>query len=250
MNLLLIGRKVGLGAVHRSNSRESHIHRTCVLRKCVQVVVVVDRCVVMRIGCLRPVKALADSRGFARRTVNSAFAVTDKNVVTCAAINVVIAVAAIDFIVAIGRNNSVIAITSNDDVVVTSFTGQDRIVVVDFVAVRVTSVGNVDQVITCGAFNYAIHGGHGGTVDRTDFQVAIVQKAGFIANFERLDRLVTGDAHAVVDPFIFRLDHLAECVFEDHVTQFVIAAFAEADVEQVKADVFHVTPEVHIICVA
>ena len=80
------------------------------------------------------------------------------HVVTVTALDHVRAPTGFDDVIAVARQNGVVTVACADIVVIAFGTGQDRVVVVDHVAIGVAGIGGVDQIVASGAVDIAVTG--------------------------------------------------------------------------------------------
>ena len=154
MDLLLVGRESGFGAVIAADHREGDIDTAGVLGETAQGIAVIDRAggMIARVRCQIPLKAFADRTARAAgRSGQGAVAID--HIIACAARNGIVAAASIDLIVAFAGQNGVIAVACGNDIVLRGFAWQKRIVVVDHVAIGIARIGHIDQIITIRAFD-------------------------------------------------------------------------------------------------
>ncbi|MPL92902.1 hypothetical protein SDC9_39026 [bioreactor metagenome] len=120
----------------------------------------VDRDAAGRVGIVDQVEALiALESVVARAAVERVVALAAREVIVARpAIEAVVAVFAIDLVIARAGQNRVVARACLHDVVIAGLAGQDRVVVVNHVAVGVAGIGEVDQVVARGARDDAVRG--------------------------------------------------------------------------------------------
>ena len=149
-----------------------------------------------------------------------AVAVTINDVIAGAAINTIVTRAAVNLVVAVTRNNSVVTGIAVNQIIIDAFAGQNLVIGINHVAIRIASIIDIDQVVACGALNRAVKIGSG-TLKHKIVDSTRAAKLDFHAvntvHVKGLDRLAV--VRCRIDPLGFH--QRAALVVEPHICTFL-----------------------------